>query len=144
MLNESLLLDMPVDAPTSLHRTLALHIRDRLAPRASPTTHPSAARTAVALQRMLEMERQAVAVEALDAPIHATGFLAWFASLTHIGPGQSDALFPWLAYEADETAMRWFLEQELAGEAGFDDLIAMTMVRMPPQAKMEIGAQSVG
>jgi hypothetical protein len=34
--------------------------------------------------------------------------------------------------------MRWFLEQEVAGEAGFDDLVAMTQVKMPVRAKLEM------
>jgi pyrroloquinoline quinone (PQQ) biosynthesis protein C len=34
--------------------------------------------------------------------------------------------------------MRWFLTQEIAGEAGFDDLVAMTQVKLPTQAKLEL------
>jgi hypothetical protein len=34
--------------------------------------------------------------------------------------------------------MRWFVEQEAAGEAGFDDLVAMAQVKMPTQAKLEL------
>ena len=34
--------------------------------------------------------------------------------------------------------MRWFLTQEVAGEAGFDDLVALTQVRMPVQPKLEM------
>src|SRR5438270_12444644 len=34
--------------------------------------------------------------------------------------------------------MRWFIEQEVAGEAGFDDLLALTQVKMPEQAKLEM------
>lgn len=34
--------------------------------------------------------------------------------------------------------MQWFLEQEIAGEAGFDDLVALTQVKMPPRAKLEL------
>ena len=34
--------------------------------------------------------------------------------------------------------MRWFLTQEVAGEAGFDDLLALTQVKMPVQAKLEM------
>jgi len=34
--------------------------------------------------------------------------------------------------------MRWFLAQEQAGEAGFDDLVALTQLRMPKQAKLEL------
>ena len=36
---------------------------------------------------------------------------------------------PWLAEAADLESMRWFLLQEVAGEAGFDDLVAMAQVR---------------
>jgi pyrroloquinoline quinone (PQQ) biosynthesis protein C len=34
--------------------------------------------------------------------------------------------------------MRWFLTQEVAGEAGFEDLAAVTQVKMPQQAKLEM------
>jgi pyrroloquinoline quinone (PQQ) biosynthesis protein C len=34
--------------------------------------------------------------------------------------------------------MKWFLHQEVAGEAGFDDLLAMTQIKMPVQAKLEM------
>jgi hypothetical protein len=34
--------------------------------------------------------------------------------------------------------MKWFLHQEVAGEAGFDDLLAMTQLKMPVQAKLEM------
>jgi Iron-containing redox enzyme len=34
--------------------------------------------------------------------------------------------------------MRWFLRQEVAGEAGFDDLLALTQLRMPVRAKLEL------
>ncbi len=34
--------------------------------------------------------------------------------------------------------MRWFLTQEAAGEAGFDDLVALTQVKLPDEAKLEL------
>ena len=34
--------------------------------------------------------------------------------------------------------MRWFLTQEAAGEAGFDDLVAYTQVKLPARAKLEL------
>ena len=34
--------------------------------------------------------------------------------------------------------MLWFLTQEVAGEAGFDDLLAITQVNMPVTAKLEM------
>ena len=34
--------------------------------------------------------------------------------------------------------LRWFLCQEVAGEAGFDDLVALTQVKAPERAKLEL------
>jgi hypothetical protein len=34
--------------------------------------------------------------------------------------------------------MTWFLLQEVAGEAGFEDLLALTQVKVPVQAKLEM------
>jgi hypothetical protein len=64
-------------------------------------------------------------------------FVAWFESLADTGPGQHHALFDWLADRATLAQMRWFLTQEAAGEAGFDDLLACTQVKLPVQAKLE-------
>lgn len=86
----------------------------------------------------LETLRSAVMDEAADAPTDADGFIAWFQALEVHGPGQRDPLFPWLAEEAELEDMRWFLRQEAAGEAGFDDLVAYTQVRLPPLAKLEL------
>jgi hypothetical protein len=58
--------------------------------------------------------------------------------LRETGPGQGDPLFPWLATQASLEQMKWFIEQEVAGEAGFDDLLAFTQVKMPEQAKLEM------
>jgi hypothetical protein len=34
--------------------------------------------------------------------------------------------------------MKWFLTQEVAGEAGFEDLTALTQLKLPTQAKLEL------
>ena len=47
-------------------------------------------------------------------------------------------MFPWLAEQASGTELRWFFEQEAAGEAGFDDLVAMTQVKLPTAPKLEL------
>jgi hypothetical protein len=86
----------------------------------------------------LELLRAEVADEAAAAPADPDGFLAWFEALNESGPGQNDPLFPWLADEATLGEMRWFLTQEAAGEAGFDDLVAMTQVKLPVRAKLEL------
>ncbi|MCC6888191.1 MAG: iron-containing redox enzyme family protein [Hyphomicrobiales bacterium] len=75
----------------------------------------------------------------LDAvPGDADAFIRWFEELKHSGPGQNDPLFPWLAETASLDEMRWFLCQEVAGEAGFEDLLAMTQLKMPTRAKLEM------
>jgi hypothetical protein len=86
----------------------------------------------------LEAKRAEVAERAAEAPRDPDGFVAWFESLEFTGPGQQDPLFPWLAEQASMDEMRWFLEQEIAGEAGFDDLTALTQVRLPVRAKLEL------
>lgn len=95
--------------------------------------------------RMLRLEhgfveelRAEVREEAAAAPTDPAGFIAWFEGLKESGPGQNDPLFPWLAEEADRDALRWFLGQEAAGEAGFDDLVAYTQVKLPARAKLEL------
>lgn len=89
-------------------------------------------------QRFVDDERAAIAEEAARAPKTADAFVDWFEGLRERGPGQGDALFPWLATTATLEQMRWFLAQERAGEAGFDDLVALTQVKMPVTAKLEM------
>lgn len=86
----------------------------------------------------IEELRAQVAAEAAAAPTTPDAFIAWFEGLKATGPGQYDRLFPWLAEQADREELRWFLSQEAAGEAGFDDLVAMTQVKLPVRAKLEL------
>lgn len=88
--------------------------------------------------RFVEDERRAVAALAQTVPRDPDAFIAWFAALEQHGPGQHDALFPWLAQHASLAQMRWFLKQEMAGEAGFEDLVALTQLRLPVRAKLEL------
>src|SRR5262245_20114444 len=86
----------------------------------------------------IEAVRRAVAPLTADIPAEVDAFIAWYEHLHQVGPGQGDPLFPWLATAATRAQMRWFLFQEVAGEAGFEDLLAMTQVKMPVQAKLEM------
>jgi heme oxygenase-like protein len=133
---ESLLAD-----PELLHRRLAAWNHARLA-----VGKPSAGwrETVREEQQMrlvegafVEALREEVAERAAEAPCDPDGFIAWFEALQQTGPGQNDPLFPWLSESAGLEDMRWFLLQEVAGEAGFDDLVAFTQVKMPTQAKLE-------
>jgi hypothetical protein len=86
----------------------------------------------------VESARRTIAPLVRGVPSEPRRFVEWFEKLRDSGPGQGDPLFPWLAERASYAQMCWFLEQEVAGEAGFDDLVAMTQVRMPVRAKLEM------
>lgn len=86
----------------------------------------------------VEYERFAIA-KSLDAvPRDPDTFLEGFEALRESGPGQNDRLFPYLAQDATLPQMCWFIAQEMAGEAGFDDLVALTQIKLPTQAKLEL------
>lgn len=123
-------------------QALALWNRDRLSPQIAG---PDWVATLERDHRMLRLEgafleelRAEVADEAAQAPTDAYGFITWFEGLKATGPGQGDPLFPWLSQSASREEICWFLQQETAGEAGFDDLVAMTQVKMPVTAKLEL------
>src|SRR5437660_12540770 len=113
--------------PAQLHSALMRFTRDRLEPRLPEQVHESddAPRLRAVEARFVEEERAAVQPLARRAPHNADAFVRWFEELRDTGPGQGDPLFPWLAGSATLQQMKWFLAQEIAGEAGFDDLLAL-------------------
>ncbi len=127
--------------PERFHTRLAAAHRARLTPTIGTTLREELARDQVARlaeDAFVEEERAQVRERALTAPRDPGGFVAWFEALKENGPGQGDPLFPWLAEEATLEDLRWFLRQEVAGEAGFDDLVALTQVKLPDRAKLEL------
>lgn len=126
----------------TFQRGLAHWNRQRLAPGFPRADWQEALEHDLTMARLeggfVEEMRVEVSARAAEAPTDPAGFVAWFEALKENGPGQNDALFPWLADEATRDQLRWFFEQEAAGEAGFDDLVAMTQVKLPDQAKLEL------
>lgn len=126
----------------ALHQGLANWNRDRLAPDTpGPDWRERVARDAAMLQvegAFIEAFRRHVAPQVANVPTEAVAFVDWFERLRDAGPGQWDPLFDWLASTATREQMGWFLTQEAAGEAGFDDLVAMTQVKAPERAKLEL------
>jgi hypothetical protein len=86
----------------------------------------------------VEAVRQEISPLVANVPNSVDDFIDWFEQLKVTGPGQGDPLFSWLADTASRQQMLWFLTQEVAGEAGFDDLLALTQVKMPTTAKLEM------
>ena len=128
--------------PTVLHRRLAHWNHRRLAV-GKPGEQWQADLREESEMRLLEGAfveslRTEATAGITDVPTDVEGFLAWFEALKTKGPGQFDPLFNWLAEQASSEEMRWFLRQEAAGEAGFDDLVALTQVKLPSLPKLEL------
>ena len=121
---------------------LANHNSIRLSPTLPEETRPDDVSREHEVARaeigFIEAQRKEIAPLTAGIPSDVDGFIAWFEQLKETGPGQGDPLFPWLAEKATVEQMKWFLFQEVAGEAGFDDLLAMTQVKMSVQAKLEM------
>ncbi len=128
--------------PFELHQSLAHWNRARLAPGRGDGNWQTALEEEVGMRALqlswVEEERAQVREQAQAVPDTPAEFLAWFDALKSSGPGQGDPLFPWLAERATKAQLRWFLEQEVAGEAGFDDLTALTQVKLPTRPKLEV------
>ncbi len=129
------------DDPTRFHRALAKFNAQRLAI-GKPTLDWEEDLAAESAWRLAEgeflenMRREVTPL--LPAPgMDVDGFIAWFEALEFGGPGQGHFLFDWLALEASPEQLHWFLKQEAAGEAGFDDLVAYAQVKLPAQPKLE-------
>jgi hypothetical protein len=123
-------------------RGLTEYNAERLEPRLTESGWREAieleARVSVAEGNFLEAVRREIAPLVADIPAETDAFIAWFERLSEVGPGQGDHLFPWLAERATREDIKWFLHQEVAGEAGFEDLLAITQVKMPECAKLEM------
>jgi pyrroloquinoline quinone (PQQ) biosynthesis protein C len=136
---------MPVEFkgtdPLVFHRALAAFNLERVAvARPSPDWQRDLKKALdwqLAEGHFLESLRVDIAPLAPGSFPDGTSFAAWFESLATHGPGQNHPLFDWLEAHATMPQMRWFLTQEAAGEAGFEDLLACTQVKLPPQAKLE-------
>ena len=134
--------DRTLADPVELHRRLAHWNHRRLSPTGPSDAWREELREEHAMRALegawIESLRAEVSARAAQAPTDADGFVAWFEELQSTGPGQHDPLFPFLAEEATREELCWFLTQEAAGEAGFDDLVAYTQVKLPALAKLEL------
>lgn len=128
-------------SPQAFHTALAYFNRARTAISVPTHNWEAAEKESLAMRleegKFLENLRAYVSPMVEDAPQTPDGFIAWFESLADWGPGQYHPLFNWLANQASSEQVKWFLTQEAAGEAGFDDLVAYTQIKLPVQAKLE-------
>lgn len=127
--------------PQTFHSTLSRFNRSRTAVGVPATDWESDERANLKMKllegKFLEELRLSVSDLTVAKFDDADSFVRWFESLMGWGPGQYHPLFEWLANTASATQLKWFLTQEAAGEAGFEDLVAYTQVKLPTQAKLE-------
>ncbi|MBA2674198.1 MAG: iron-containing redox enzyme family protein [Ramlibacter sp.] len=127
--------------PDRFHRSLAQFNAARLMPATPSGDWRQALRLECAMREsegdFIESLRGRVGAWVPREFLAVDDFMAWFEALAIEGPGQGHPFFDWLADDASPAQLRWFLTQEAAGEAGFEDLLAYTQVRLPTQAKLE-------
>lgn len=127
--------------PKLFHATLAEFNRSRTSIGVPVPNWEQMERAAVEFKlregRFLEELRSSIRPLTRDVSLDADHFASWFESLINWGPGQNHPLFEWLANHASSEELKWFLTQEAAGEAGFDDLVAYTQIKLPTRPKLE-------
>lgn len=133
--------DLVADDAQTFHQNLAHFNVSRLAPATPPDDWRAALHSEygyrLAEGEFLEALRADVAPLLPDPAFDSGRFISWFEALVEIGPGQQHSLFDWLSEHATRQQLRLFLTQEAAGEAGFEDLLAYTLVKLPERAKLE-------
>jgi len=125
-----------------LHRQLARFNQNRLRPGLPSAQWREELRSLLRCQLMegefVESCRSGFDKAWPEVPSEVEAFMVWFEQLKLCGPGQNHPLFGWLATEANAEQMCWFVTQEVAGEAGFEDLVALAQIKIPVQPKLEM------
>lgn len=73
-------------------------------------------------------------------PSDAALFTEWYRSTAFSHPLYEHDLYSFVASEATREQLEWFFRMECAGEAAFDDLVALAQVGTRGEVKMEMGA----
>jgi hypothetical protein len=73
-------------------------------------------------------------------PSEPAAFAAWFRSTAFSHPLYEHDLYSFVASEATREQLEWFFRMECAGEAGFDDLVALAQVGTRGEVKMEMAS----
>ena len=125
-----------------LHRRLAEFNRRRLLPELDVADWQQQLRHETELRlvegHFIEAERSQVQEVAQRAPTQPRDFVNWFASLKEAAGQRSSPFLKWLAGTASGSDMSWFLLQDLAGAGDLEDLLALTQVKLPRRARLEL------
>jgi len=73
-------------------------------------------------------------------PEDADAFVSWFRNAAFLHPLYEHDLYAFLASDATREQLEWFFRMECAGEAAFDDLVALGQVGTRGEVKMEMAS----
>ena len=136
-------------ARNDLHRSLQLiyqqHLRLPRDGMSHHQFHPLTCRLMHELEGPWErdMLRRARAMHDLSPealPATAEGFSAWYRDTAFGHPLYEHDLYSFVACEATRSQLEWFFRMECAGEAAFDDLVALAQVGTRGEVKMEMAS----
>ena len=136
-------------ARSDFHRALLVlykqHVQIPLADRQAYQFHPFACRMMRELERPWEQDvlrrartRSVLSLEGL--PSDPKEFARWYQRAAFTHPLYEHDLYTFLASDATRPQLEWFLKMECAGEAAFDDLVALAQVGTRGEVKMEMAS----
>jgi hypothetical protein len=136
-------------ARAELHRALLLLYQQhmRLPREEVPDNqfHPLCCRLMLELERfwerdMLRRARSAHDLSPESLPSEPGDFAAWYRDTAFAHPLYEHDLYSFIASEADRRQLEWFFRMECAGEAAFDDLVALSQVGTRGEVKIEMAS----
>jgi hypothetical protein len=136
-------------ARDELHRALVVlyqqHVRLPTDSSLINQYHPLPCRVLHELETLWEQDmlRRLKANHSLSAeslPKDPADFAAWYRSAAFGHPLYEHDLYAFVASEATRAQLEWFFRMECAGEAAFDDLVALAQVGTRGEVKMEMAS----
>jgi hypothetical protein len=136
-------------ARSEFHRALLVlykqHVQIPPAGRQAYQFHPFACRVLRELEVPWEKEvlrrvRRDANLTLDDLPADPKEFARWYQLAAFGHPLYEHDLYAFLASNATRAQLEWFLRMECAGEAAFDDLVALAQVGTRGEVKMEMAS----
>jgi hypothetical protein len=87
---------------------------------------------------MLRRAHSRYGISPESLPAEPAEFAGWYRTTAFSHPLYEHDLYGFLASEATKAQLEWFFRMECAGEAAFDDLVALAQVGTRGEVKMEM------
>src|SRR3954469_2586062 len=136
-------------ARSEFHRALLVlykqHVQIPPSGRHAYQFHPLTCRIMRELEKpwaadMLRRAHSAPGLSLDNLPSDAKEFASWYQLAAFGHPLYEHDLYTFLASDATRPQLEWFLRMECAGEAAFDDLVALAQVGTRGEVKMEMAS----